>query len=113
MDLTNFAGKVAILVSVAVVLAFLALIFMAVFCTGLGAVDSVVNPHASQDTRQEFQNASTEINTDVSGMNQAVRNVTGGREGQREGGPRFLFDMREFGKGTSITLRLRKGVKIF
>ena len=55
-DLINFAGKVAIGVSIAIVLAFIALIALAVFCVGIGAVSSVTNPHVAQDTQQDTNN---------------------------------------------------------
>lgn len=41
MDLTNLTGKVAIGVSVAIVLGFIALIALAVFCFGIGAVSNL------------------------------------------------------------------------
>ena len=40
-DLANFAGKVAIGVSIAIVLAFISLIALAVFCVGIGAVSNL------------------------------------------------------------------------
>ena len=40
-DLVNFAGKVAIGVSIAIVLAFVSLIALAVFCFGIGAVSNL------------------------------------------------------------------------
>ena len=53
MSLLSFCGKFAVWISVAIVLVFIALIALAVFCVGLGAVSSVTNPHATQDTGQQ------------------------------------------------------------
>ena len=56
MSLLSFCGKFATWISIAIVLAFIALIALAVFCVGLGAVSSATNPHAAQDTQQETNN---------------------------------------------------------
>jgi hypothetical protein len=77
MDLTNFAGKVAIGISVAIVLVFIALIALAVFCIGLGAVSSVTNPHAAQDAAIEIQNATSQINTGAADIVHAVPTMPG------------------------------------
>ena len=47
MTLLNLCGKVAILVSVAIVLIFLILFVLAAFCTGIGAYESVTG-HANR-----------------------------------------------------------------
>jgi Na+-transporting methylmalonyl-CoA/oxaloacetate decarboxylase gamma subunit len=77
-DLANFAGKVAVGASIAIVLVFIALIVLAVFCVGLGAVSSVTNPHAAQDTQQEYQQLQENISHGQAGISGAVRNTTGG-----------------------------------
>jgi hypothetical protein len=77
MDLTNFTGKVAIGVSVAIILAFIALIILAVFCVGLGAVSSATNSHAVQDTQQEYPKLQGNISHAQVGISLAVANVTG------------------------------------
>ena len=77
-DLTSFAGKVAVGVSIAIVLAFIALIALAVFCVGLGAVSSVTNPHVAQDTQQEYQQLQENISHAQVGISGAVQNITGG-----------------------------------
>jgi Na+-transporting methylmalonyl-CoA/oxaloacetate decarboxylase gamma subunit len=78
MSLLSFCGKFAVWISIAIVLAFIALLILAVFCVGLGAVSSVTNPHAAQDTQQEYQQLQKNISHAQAGISGAIRNTTGG-----------------------------------
>ena len=78
MSLLSFCGKFAVWISVAIVLVFIALIALAVFCVGLGAVSSVTNPHATQDTKEQDQQLQENISHAQAGISGAVRNTTGG-----------------------------------
>ncbi len=78
MSLLSFCGKFAVWISVAIVLVFIALIALAVFCVGLGAVSSVTNPHVAQDTQQEYQQLQENISHAQVGISGAVQNITGG-----------------------------------
>ena len=71
-------GWVAVLVACAVVILAVLLAAMLGACLLMGAYDSVSNPHASQDARAEYQNATAGISAGTAGLDQAVRNVTGG-----------------------------------
>ena len=62
MTLTNLCGKVAIGVSVAIVLIFLILFVLAAFCVGIGAYESVTGTANSTQTQQDYQNLSEQIN---------------------------------------------------
>ena len=62
MTLTNLCGKVAILVSVAIVLIFLVLFVLAAFCVGIGAYEFVTGTANSTQTQQDYQNLSEQIN---------------------------------------------------
>ena len=78
MSLLSFCGKVAVGVSCLIVIAFVILILLAVFCVGLGAVSSVTNPHVAQDTQQEYQQLQENISHAQVGISGAVQNITGG-----------------------------------
>lgn len=78
MNPINFCGGVALMVACAIVLIAVLLVALLGFCLVLGAADSVSNPHASDDARAEYQNVTVEISAGTAGLNQAVRNVTGG-----------------------------------
>ena len=78
MSLINFCGGIAVTVACAIVITGLLLFAVLVFCLILGAGNSLVNPHASEDARASYQNATSDISTGTAGLNQAVRNVTGG-----------------------------------
>ena len=75
MTLTNLCGKVAILVSVAIVLIFLILVVLAAFCTGIGAYESVTGHANSTQTQQDYQNLLELINE---GAGQIQHIVPGG-----------------------------------
>ncbi|MGP7990780.1 hypothetical protein [Methanoregula sp.] len=77
MSLLSFCGKVAAGVSCLIVIAFVILILLAVFCVGLGAYASYTNQHAAQDAQQTYQNVSAKINIGVAGIHGAVSNITG------------------------------------
>jgi Na+-transporting methylmalonyl-CoA/oxaloacetate decarboxylase gamma subunit len=62
MNFIDMCGKVAILVSCAIVLIFVVLLILGAFCVGMGAYESATNPHAAQDTQTEYQNVSEQIN---------------------------------------------------
>ena len=62
MTLTNLCGKVAIGVSVAIVLIFLILFVLAAFCIGIGAYESVTGTANSTQNQQDYQNLSEQIN---------------------------------------------------
>ncbi len=78
MNFINFCGGIALMVACAIVLIAVMLAALLGFCLVLGVADSVSNPHASQDARVEYQNATVEISAGTAGLNQAVRNITGG-----------------------------------
>ena len=75
MTLLNLCGKVAILVSVAIVLIFLILFVLAAFCTGIGAYESVTGHANSTQTQQDYQNLLELINE---GAGQIQHIVPGG-----------------------------------
>jgi len=76
-SIIEYFGLIAIGVSCLVVLVAVVLLILLIGCVALGAVDSVLNPHAAQDTRIEYQNATSQINNGVAGISGAVANVTG------------------------------------
>ena len=78
MSLLSFCGKFAVWISVAIVLVFIALIALPVFCVGLGAVSSVTNPHATQDTQEDTNNYRKISATHRPGSPVRLRNTTGG-----------------------------------
>ena len=78
MNLITFCGGVAMMVACAIVLVAVLLAALLGFCLVLGAYESVSNPHASEDARVSYQDATAEIGTGTAGLNQAVRNVTTG-----------------------------------
>jgi len=78
MNLTDICGNIALSVSCAIVLVCVLLAALLGFCMVLGAYESVSNPHASEDARVQYQNVTAEISTRTTGLNQAVRNITGG-----------------------------------
>ena len=78
MSPINFCGGVAITVACAIVVVALLLAALLGFCVLLGAYNSATNPHASEDARASYQNATADISTGTAGLNQAVLNVTGG-----------------------------------
>ena len=78
MTLAGSCGWVAVLVSCAIVIVALLLAAMLGACLLLGAYEQVSNPHASEDARAEYQNATAQIGTGTAGLNHAVNSVTGG-----------------------------------
>ena len=78
MTFINFCGGIAVTVACAIVITGLLLFALLGFCLILGAGNSLVNPHASEDARASYQNATSDISAGTAGLNQAVRNVTGG-----------------------------------
>ena len=78
MTLTDFCGNIALTVACGIVLVCVLLAALLGFCLVLGAMEDVSNPHASEDARVQYQNVTAEIGTGTAGLNQAVRNVTGG-----------------------------------
>ena len=78
MTFINFCGGIALTVACAIVITGLLLFAVLGFCLILGAGNSLVNPHASEDARASYQNATSDISAGTAGLNQAVRNVTGG-----------------------------------
>jgi hypothetical protein len=77
-SLVDFCGSIAMLVACAIVLVAVLLFALLEFCLILGAAESVVNPHASEDARLSYQNVTAEIGAGITGVNLAVKNVTGG-----------------------------------
>ena len=78
MTFINFCGGIALSVACAIVITGLLLFAVLGFCLILGAGNSLVNPHASEDAQASYQNATSDISAGTAGLNQAVRNVTGG-----------------------------------
>ena len=78
MTFINFCGGIALTVACAIVITGLLLFAVLGFCLILGAGDSILNPHASEDAQASYQNATSDISAGTAGLNQAVRNVTGG-----------------------------------
>ena len=78
MTFINFCGGIALSVACAIVITALLLFALLGFCLILGAGNSLVNPHASEDAQASYQNATSDISAGTAGLNQAVRNVTGG-----------------------------------
>ena len=101
MSLVSFCGKVAITVSILIVIAALVLGALLVVCVGIGAYESAANPHIQQDTaRSTFRSSDVHLSvspkidfltfatrsTDTwqasargtAGISSAVRNITGG-----------------------------------
>jgi hypothetical protein len=72
MNFIDMCGKVAILVSCAIVLIFVVLLILGAFCVGMGAYESATNPHAGQDTQQEYQNVSEQIGNASRAIQNAV-----------------------------------------
>ena len=74
----EFCGTIAALFACCIVIAGLLLFALLGFCFLLGAADSIVNPHASEDSQMSYKNVTTEIGAGTVDLNQAVRNVTTG-----------------------------------
>ena len=72
MSLTSFSGNVAIAVSCAIVLICVVIGLLAIFCMGMGVYESAINPHAAQDTQQEYKNVSEQIGTWAGHIQNAV-----------------------------------------
>ena len=68
MSLLSFCGKVAVGVSCLIVIAFVILILLAVFCVGLGAYACTQTNMPAQDAQQTYQNVSAKINIGVAGI---------------------------------------------
>jgi len=77
MTVVNLCGKVAILVSVAIVLIFLTLFVLAAFCVGIGAYESVTVTANSTQTQQDCQNLSEQINQGAGQIQHAVPSGAG------------------------------------
>ena len=71
MSLINFCGGIAVTVACAIVITGLLLFALLGFCLILGAGDSIVNPHASEDARASYQNATSDISTGTAGRTEA------------------------------------------
>ncbi|MGA7627507.1 MAG: hypothetical protein ACLQLR_01465 [Methanoregula sp.] len=78
MSLVSFCGKVAITVSILIVIAALVLGALLVVCVGIGAYESAANPHIQQDTARDYSNVTNQIARGTTGLSGAVRNITGG-----------------------------------
>ena len=72
MTVINLCGKVAILVSVAIVLIFLVLVVLAAFCVGIGAYEAVTGTANSTQTQQDYQNLNQQINNATGQIQKAV-----------------------------------------
>ncbi|MFZ0675404.1 hypothetical protein [Methanoregula sp.] len=77
MSLLDFCGKVAISVSCLIVLVAVVLALLLGFCFLLGAYESATNSHVQQDTAQDLQNASAQINAGAADIAHAVPAVPG------------------------------------
>ena len=75
MTLINLCGKVAIGVSVAIVLIFVFLLIMAAFCVGIGAYESVTGQQNATQTQQDYQDIQNQIDN-ASGQIQHVQPFT-------------------------------------
>ena len=78
MSLISFCGGVAIWFACLIVLVMVLLAALLGFCVVLGAYESVSNPHASEDARVSYQEVTAGIEVGTAGIDQAVRNITGG-----------------------------------
>ena len=79
MSLVSFCGKVAITVSILIVIAAFVLGALLVVCVGIGAYESASKPpHHEQDTARDYSNVTTQIGRGTTGLSGAVQNITGG-----------------------------------
>ena len=77
-SLIELIGLIGVCVSALVVLAVVGLVILAIILMGVGAYESVTNPHISQDTAQEYAQLQQNISHAQAAFSVAVANVTGG-----------------------------------
>ena len=72
MNLTTLCGKVAITVSILIVVACIILVALTVFCMCLGAYQSYTNPASSNQTSQEYAELQQNISAGQAAIAHAV-----------------------------------------